>query len=84
MQNSARTLRQLLSLQQPNLLVFFLTSPPQTASLLSAVPAALEECVHSVPDPPHLRTVLAYHTTLGHFDLSGESVFSASVLCVLF
>lgn len=40
--------------------------------MLSAVPTALEECVHSVPDPPHLRTVLSYHTTLGHFDLTGE------------
>uniref|UniRef100_A0AAQ6IR68 C2H2-type domain-containing protein n=1 Tax=Anabas testudineus TaxID=64144 RepID=A0AAQ6IR68_ANATE len=44
----------------------------QTAAMLSAVPSALEECVHSVPDPQHLRTVLLYHTTLGHFDLSGE------------
>ncbi|XP_042369983.1 TERF1-interacting nuclear factor 2-like, partial [Plectropomus leopardus] len=42
----------------------------QTASMLSAVPSALEECVHSVPDPQHLKTVLQYHTTLGHFDLS--------------
>uniref|UniRef100_A0A3Q3F2J6 Zinc finger protein 11-like n=1 Tax=Labrus bergylta TaxID=56723 RepID=A0A3Q3F2J6_9LABR len=45
----------------------------QTASMLSAVPSALEECVHSVPDPRHLKTVLLHHTTLGHFDLSGES-----------
>uniref|UniRef100_A0A673BL18 C2H2-type domain-containing protein n=1 Tax=Sphaeramia orbicularis TaxID=375764 RepID=A0A673BL18_9TELE len=44
----------------------------QTASMLSAVPSALEECVHSVPDPQHLKTVLLYHTTLGHLDLSGE------------
>ncbi|KAM6962171.1 uncharacterized protein LKV04_021061 [Tautogolabrus adspersus] len=45
----------------------------QTASMLSAVPSALEECVHSVPDPRHLKTVLLHHTTLGHFDLSDES-----------
>ncbi|XP_078098887.1 uncharacterized protein LOC144512171 isoform X1 [Sander vitreus] len=45
----------------------------QTASMLSAVPSALEECVHSVPDPQHLKTVLLYHTTLGHFDLSDET-----------
>ncbi|XP_029018710.1 zinc finger protein 14-like isoform X1 [Betta splendens] len=45
----------------------------QTASMLSAVPSALEECVHSVPDPLHLRTVLQYHTTLGHFDLSDDT-----------
>ncbi|XP_068995965.1 zinc finger protein 11-like [Embiotoca jacksoni] len=45
----------------------------QTASLLSAAPAALEECAHSVPDPQHLKTVLLYHTTLGHFDLSDET-----------
>ncbi|KAM8910750.1 uncharacterized protein AB9W97_006962 [Spinachia spinachia] len=45
----------------------------QTASMLSAVPSALEECVHSVPDPQHLRTVLQYQTTLGHLDLSDEA-----------
>ncbi|XP_022068427.1 zinc finger protein 14-like [Acanthochromis polyacanthus] len=45
----------------------------QTASMLGAVPAALEECAHSVPDPQHLKTVLLYHTTLGHFDLSDET-----------
>ncbi|XP_041637225.1 zinc finger protein 160-like [Cheilinus undulatus] len=45
----------------------------QTASMLSAVPSALEECVHSVPDPQHLRTVLLHHTALGHFDFSDES-----------
>ena len=50
-----------------------LVSLPQTASMLSAVPSALEECVHSVPDPQHLKTVLLHHTALGHFDLSGES-----------
>lgn len=50
-----------------------LVPPLQTASMLSAVPSALEECVHSVPDPQHLRTVLQYHTTLGHYDLCGES-----------
>ncbi|XP_051249160.1 zinc finger protein 30 isoform X2 [Dicentrarchus labrax] len=45
----------------------------QTASMLSAVPSVLEECVHSVPDPRHLKTVLLYHTTLGHFDLCDET-----------
>nr|XP_020469342.1 zinc finger protein 585A-like [Monopterus albus] len=45
----------------------------QTASMLSAVPSALEECVHSVPDPQHLKTVLLHHTTLGHFDLSDDT-----------
>lgn len=45
----------------------------QTASMLSAVPSALEECVHSVPDPQHLKTVLHYHTALGHLDLSDET-----------
>ncbi|XP_030006031.1 zinc finger protein 14-like [Sphaeramia orbicularis] len=45
----------------------------QTASMLSAVPSALEECVHSVPDPQHLKTVLLYHTTLGHLDLSDDT-----------
>ncbi|KAM9845722.1 uncharacterized protein ACBR49_010743 [Aulostomus maculatus] len=45
----------------------------QTASMLSAVPSALEECVHSVPDLRHLKTVLQHNTTLGHFDLSDES-----------
>ncbi|KAG7225582.1 hypothetical protein INR49_004988 [Caranx melampygus] len=45
----------------------------QTASLLCSVPSALEECVHSVPDLQHLKAVLLYHTSLGHFDLSDES-----------
>ncbi|XP_068611466.1 zinc finger protein 11-like [Brachionichthys hirsutus] len=45
----------------------------QTASMLSAVPSAMEECVHSVPDPQRMKTVLLYHTTLGHFDASDES-----------
>ncbi|CAL8242464.1 unnamed protein product [Merluccius merluccius] len=44
-----------------------------TASLLDAVPSALEECLQSVPDPQQLRTVLQYHTTLGHSDLDDES-----------
>ncbi|XP_056133206.1 zinc finger protein 99-like [Lampris incognitus] len=45
----------------------------QTASMLSAVPSALEECVQSVPDPQQLKTVLQYHTTLGHLDLIDET-----------
>uniref|UniRef100_A0A1A7Y3W8 Zinc finger protein 473 n=1 Tax=Iconisemion striatum TaxID=60296 RepID=A0A1A7Y3W8_9TELE len=45
----------------------------QTAAMLSAVPSALEECAHSVPDPQHLKTVLQYHTTLGHLDFSDET-----------
>lgn len=45
----------------------------QTATLLSAVPSALDECVHSVPDPRHLKTVLQYHSMLGHFDLLGDA-----------
>ncbi|XP_026182165.1 zinc finger protein 14-like [Mastacembelus armatus] len=45
----------------------------QTASMLSAVPSALEECVHSVPDLQHLKTVLLHHTALGHFDLADET-----------
>ncbi|KAJ3611979.1 hypothetical protein NHX12_020258 [Muraenolepis orangiensis] len=44
-----------------------------TASLLDAVPSALEECLQSVPDPQELRTVLQYHTTLGLSDLGDES-----------
>ncbi|KAK5849006.1 hypothetical protein PBY51_008681 [Eleginops maclovinus] len=57
----------------------------QTASMLSAVPSALEECVHSVPDPQHLRTVLMYHTTLGHYDLCDEtqSIPSSFGNCIL-
>uniref|UniRef100_A0A1A8USP6 Zinc finger protein 473 n=1 Tax=Nothobranchius furzeri TaxID=105023 RepID=A0A1A8USP6_NOTFU len=45
----------------------------QTAAMLSAAPSALEECIHSVPDPQHLKTVLRYHATLGHFDFSDET-----------
>lgn len=44
----------------------------QTATLLNAVPSALDECVHSVPDPRHLKTVLHYHAMLGHFDFLGD------------
>ncbi|KAF7650207.1 hypothetical protein LDENG_00129760 [Lucifuga dentata] len=45
----------------------------QTASMLSAIPSALEECVQSVPDLQLLKTVLQYHTTLGHLDLTDET-----------
>uniref|UniRef100_UPI0037E782CB zinc finger protein 11-like n=1 Tax=Semicossyphus pulcher TaxID=241346 RepID=UPI0037E782CB len=57
----------------------------QTASMLSAVPSAMEECVHSVPDPRHLKTVLLHHTTLGHFDLSDDtqSIPSSFGNCIL-
>ncbi|KAM3587540.1 uncharacterized protein V6R79_008686 [Siganus canaliculatus] len=57
----------------------------QTASMLSAVPSALEECVHSVPDPLHLKTVLLHHTALGHFDLTDEtqSIPSSFGNCIL-
>uniref|UniRef100_A0A4W5L7L0 C2H2-type domain-containing protein n=1 Tax=Hucho hucho TaxID=62062 RepID=A0A4W5L7L0_9TELE len=40
----------------------------QTASLLNAVPSALEKCVQYVPDPKQLRTLLQYHRKLGHLD----------------
>uniref|UniRef100_A0A4W5L5V5 TERF1-interacting nuclear factor 2 N-terminal domain-containing protein n=1 Tax=Hucho hucho TaxID=62062 RepID=A0A4W5L5V5_9TELE len=40
----------------------------QTASLLNAVPSALEKCVQFVPDPKQLRTLLQYHRKLGHLD----------------
>lgn len=49
----------------------------QTASLLDAVPSALEECVQSVPDPQQLKTVLQYHTTLGQYD-SMEQIQTSS------
>uniref|UniRef100_A0A8C6VXX3 C2H2-type domain-containing protein n=1 Tax=Nothobranchius furzeri TaxID=105023 RepID=A0A8C6VXX3_NOTFU len=52
----------------------------QTAAMLSAAPSALEECIHSVPDPQHLKTVLRYHATLGHFDFSGESPSTVTLL----
>ncbi|XP_035504835.2 zinc finger protein 99-like isoform X2 [Scophthalmus maximus] len=57
----------------------------QTASMLCAVPSALEECVHSVPDLQHLKTVLLYNTTLGHFDFSEEaqSIPSSFGNCIL-
>ncbi|MED6276110.1 hypothetical protein CHARACLAT_000064 [Characodon lateralis] len=45
----------------------------QTASMLSGIPSALEECAHSAPDPLHLKTVLRYQTTLGHVDFSDET-----------
>ena len=53
-------------------MVLTIMSPPgQTAALLDAVPSALEECLHSVPDPQQLRTVLQYHSTPGQPDLDG-------------
>ncbi|XP_076016017.1 uncharacterized protein LOC143008236 [Genypterus blacodes] len=45
----------------------------QIVSMLVAVPSALDECVQSVPDLQQLRTVLTYHSTLGHLDLTDES-----------
>jgi len=39
------------------------------------VPSALEECLQAVPDPQQLRAVLQYHSTLGHVDLDGTSLF---------
>ncbi|XP_034146075.1 zinc finger protein 14-like isoform X4 [Esox lucius] len=45
----------------------------QTASLLNAVPSALEQCVQSVPDPRQLRTLLQYHRKLGHLESVGET-----------
>eukprot|EP00063_Salmo_salar_P034460 XP_014009295.1 PREDICTED: uncharacterized protein LOC106576584 isoform X4 [Salmo salar] len=40
----------------------------QTASLLNAVPSALEKCLQFVPDPIQLRTLLQYHRKHGHLD----------------
>ncbi|XP_061663043.1 zinc finger protein 420-like [Syngnathoides biaculeatus] len=45
----------------------------QTAAMLSAAPGALDECVHSVPDLPHLKAALLHHAGLGHFDLTDDS-----------
>ncbi|KAM4711618.1 uncharacterized protein FYW61_020779 isoform 2-T2 [Anableps anableps] len=45
----------------------------KTASILSAVPSALEESTHAVPDPQHLTAVLRYHATLGCLDFSDET-----------
>uniref|UniRef100_A0A667ZCL8 C2H2-type domain-containing protein n=1 Tax=Myripristis murdjan TaxID=586833 RepID=A0A667ZCL8_9TELE len=50
----------------------------QTASMLNAVPSALAECVQSVPDLQQLKTVLQYHTTLGHLDLIGKALLDES------
>uniref|UniRef100_A0A1A7WM11 Zinc finger protein 473 n=2 Tax=Iconisemion striatum TaxID=60296 RepID=A0A1A7WM11_9TELE len=45
----------------------------QTASMLGAIPSALEECARLVPDTLHLKAVLTHHTSLGHFDVSNET-----------
>ncbi|CAB1346312.1 unnamed protein product [Coregonus sp. 'balchen'] len=37
------------------------TGEAETATLLNAVPSALEKCVQFVPDPIQLRTLLQYH-----------------------
>ncbi|XP_033845258.2 zinc finger protein 11-like [Periophthalmus magnuspinnatus] len=57
----------------------------QTTSILCAIPSALEECLHSVPDPQHLKTVLQYHAALGHLDLTDETQTIASSFgnCIL-
>lgn len=57
----------------------------QIASMLSAVPSGLEESLHSVPDPQHLKRVLHYHATLGHLDLLDETPTIASSFgnCIL-
>uniref|UniRef100_A0A1A8QFA7 Zinc finger protein 473 n=1 Tax=Nothobranchius rachovii TaxID=451742 RepID=A0A1A8QFA7_9TELE len=57
----------------------------QTASMLSADPAALEECVRSVPNTLHLKAVLTYHTGLGHFHVSNEAqtILSSVGNCIL-
>lgn len=47
--------------------------PIQTAAMLSAAPQALDECVHSVLELPHLKAALLHHTALGHLDLTGEA-----------
>uniref|UniRef100_A0A1A8QVF0 Zinc finger protein 473 n=1 Tax=Nothobranchius pienaari TaxID=704102 RepID=A0A1A8QVF0_9TELE len=57
----------------------------QTASMLGADPAALEECVRSVPNTLHLKAVLTYHTGLGHFQVSNEAqtILSSVGNCIL-
>ncbi|XP_061523668.1 zinc finger protein 420-like isoform X1 [Phycodurus eques] len=45
----------------------------QTAAMLSAAPGALDECVHSVPDLPHLKAALLQHAALEHFELTDDS-----------
>ncbi|XP_057711466.1 zinc finger protein 30-like [Corythoichthys intestinalis] len=45
----------------------------QTAAMLSAAPDALDECIHSVPDPSHMKAVLLHNTALGHLDLTDDS-----------
>ncbi|XP_034146073.1 uncharacterized protein LOC105020312 isoform X2 [Esox lucius] len=52
----------------------------QTASLLNAVPSALEQCVQSVPDPRQLRTLLQYHRKLGHLESVGGPSFPLPAL----
>uniref|UniRef100_A0A4W5L0S8 TERF1-interacting nuclear factor 2 N-terminal domain-containing protein n=1 Tax=Hucho hucho TaxID=62062 RepID=A0A4W5L0S8_9TELE len=53
----------------------------QTASLLNAVPSALEKCVQYVPDPIQLRTLLQYYRKRGHLDSIGLS-FPLPALCL--
>ncbi|XP_077399360.1 uncharacterized protein LOC144034473 [Vanacampus margaritifer] len=57
----------------------------QTAAMLSAAPEALDECVHSVPDLPHLKAALLHHTALRHFDLTDDSqnILSSFGNCIL-
>ncbi|KAJ8007386.1 hypothetical protein DPEC_G00116970 [Dallia pectoralis] len=51
----------------------------QTASMLNAVPSALEQCIQSVPDPRQLRTLLQFHRKSGHLDSIGKEILSPVV-----
>ncbi|KAJ8007382.1 hypothetical protein DPEC_G00116930 [Dallia pectoralis] len=56
----------------------------QTASMLNAVPSALEQCIRSVPDPRQLRTLLQFHRKSGHLDSIGTpSSFGDRILSSL-
>uniref|UniRef100_A0AAV2IV96 C2H2-type domain-containing protein n=1 Tax=Knipowitschia caucasica TaxID=637954 RepID=A0AAV2IV96_KNICA len=50
----------------------------QTTTILCAIPSALEDCLHPLSDPQHLKAVLQHHVALGHLDLSDETQTIAS------
>ncbi|KAJ7987921.1 hypothetical protein DPEC_G00318260 [Dallia pectoralis] len=54
----------------------------QAASLLSDAPSVLEECVESVSDPQHLKTLLEYHRDLDQLD-SYDTLSLSDGNCIL-
>ncbi|KAL0963120.1 hypothetical protein UPYG_G00350010 [Umbra pygmaea] len=55
----------------------------QTASLLNAVPSALEQCLQCLPDPKQLKTLLQHNRKPGQVESIGTSSFGDCILSSL-